>query len=356
MKKKIGILTLPFDPNYGWILQLWAMCHFLLNKGYDVEVIDRRWDDKSPSIIKKIERWVYYHVFCRNFFQFYNREFKRTREIRSYSVMLSNFNDKHYDAVIVGSDQVWRIEHTRGVGLNFYLDFLQDKKNVKRISYAAYFGKDNWNGTSEEKQSVSQLLKDFDLITVREESGIGICKELFNVEAHHVLDPTMLLRIEDYNAIILNKKECNHKIVTYILDYTARKDEIVKIVASILKKDIKHLYTKKKRLFSFYTSVGKWLYSIKDAEFVLVDSFHGMVFSILFRKQFIVVGNKARGMARFESLLEQLGLENRLINEDCPNNDVIEILHTPINYDNIFNSINKLRSKSEALLINTIES
>lgn len=354
MKKKIGLLTLPFDPNYGWALQLWALYHHLENNGYDVEVIDRRWNETSPNKVKDIKRWIYYNIFCRNFFKFFKKEFKRSAVIRSSASMKSNYQSKKYDSVIVGSDQVWRIEYTRGSDLNYFLDFLDGFQNVKRVAYAASFGNDSWKGTDQETKKVSYLLKSFDLVSVRERSGVEICDSIFNVKASHVLDPTMLLKASDYSPIINKKISCNNSTVTYILDFNKRKSEIVDLIAKKYNDKIKHLYTKKRQLFTFYSSIEEWLSSIATADFVIVDSFHGMVFSILFEKQFLVIGNKARGMARFESLLKQLGLENRLIKEDYNNEEINSIIEKQIDYIPVRKIINNLRNTSENLLIDSL--
>ena len=352
--KKIGILTLPFEPNYGWVLQLWALYHFLQSRGYDVEVIDRRWNDKNPSFIKSLKRWIYYNVFCLHFSRFFASKFKRTFEIRSSEEMTQNFNLKKYDAVIVGSDQVWRMEHTRGADLNYYLDFLKKRSDVVKIAYAASFGIDTWNGTVEEKDEVSALLSEFTLISVREETGIDICSNVFRVRAEHVLDPTMLLERKEYEKLLSS----NHKkggVVTYILDFNSLKSKIVDFVAMEKTVDVRNLFPQKHSLYSFHISIDSWLSSIKDANFVIVDSFHGMVFSILFEKDFLVIGNKKRGLTRFKSLLGLLELEERLVDENVSNDLIRSIINTPVDYVKVNERLSQMKKKSINLLLRSLD-
>ena len=149
---------------------------------------------------------------------------------------------------------------------------------------------------------------------------MGLCREHFGVEALHVLDPTMLLDKEDYIRLIeaAGTPKSKGTLLNYILDETSEKRALIERIA------------KEKGLVPFRVNsrvedrtapieeriqppVEKWLRGFYDAEFVVTDSFHACVFSILFGKPFVVVGNKERGIARFESLLKMFGLEDRLV-------------------------------------------
>ncbi len=157
----------------------------------------------------------------------------------------------------------------------------------------------------------SLLLKKFDAVSVREASGINICRNYFGVEALQMLDPTLLLSADDYRGLICkaHTEPSNGNILVYILDKTPEKVALVEKIA------------KDKNLIPFWLdspdeyqsnlplekqikmSVEQWLKSFGDAEFVFTDSFHGCIFSIIFRKQFLVFGNPKRGLSRFYSLL-----------------------------------------------------
>lgn len=341
---KVGILTLPFEPNYGWAVQLWALYHTIEQMGHEPVILDRRWNATQSGLLYKFKRFIYYKCFCGRFSSFINNEIPNISPIVRDSSSMTHISNG-LDAVVVGSDQVWRIEHTRGADLNFFLDFVK-KESVKRISYAASFGKDTWQGTAEETATVKQLLAKFSTITVREKSGVTLCKELFEADATNVLDPTLLLNSSDYNSVLSSPKE-EPILTTYILDSTIEKTNTISKISENKKLKVVSLYPKKK--ITYYKSVYYWLESIRDAKYVIVDSFHGMVFSIIFHKNFAVMANSKRGLTRFTSLLSQLGLENRLTN-DYSYDSISRILSTDIDYNEVENKLQALRSFSLNIL------
>jgi hypothetical protein len=216
-----------------------------------------------------------------------------------------------FDVFIAGSDQIWRPKFMRKFLKTLYFDFLKDRKE-KRISYAASFGTDDWEYSPELTKECAELIKEFDAVSVREESGIALCEKYFNVKSQWVLDPTMLLYKEDYINLIENAKtkQSTGNIFCYILDKTDKKQNIIDSVS------------KQSALTPFYMektdsveSVESWLQGFCDAKFVITDSFHGMVFSIIFNIPFLCFVNEWRGKARFISLAKQFGLANRLLFE-----------------------------------------
>lgn len=120
------------------------------------------------------------------------------------------------DAIIVGSDQVWRPDYS-SCQPNYFLDFLPKDSKIRRISNAASFGGDNWDWSTELTARCAKLLQLFDAVSVREASGVRLCKEHFNVGAVNVLDPTMLLDPEDYIAIIGKPKSGKGSCLTMCL-------------------------------------------------------------------------------------------------------------------------------------------
>lgn len=345
---KIGIITLPFGANYGWALQRWAIYHTIEKLGHQPTIINRRWTTSDTSIINSLKRFVYYNIICPRFKRFVDKEtpsitpITRTPE-ETFGV------SKHLDAVIVGSDQVWRIENTRLAGLDFFLDFLNDSP-IKRLSYAASFGKDTWQGTEEETIKVKNLLQKFDAISVREDSGVDLCNKLFGVEASHVLDPTLLLTADDYNQL-LSKPKSRQELVTYILDSTEEKRNTVSEIARQCNLKEVNLYPS--RSFTFYKSVYTWLEKIRDAHYVVVDSFHGMVFCILFHKQFAVLANSKRGLTRFTSLLGMLGLGS-CMTTDFSTSSVYSVLQNPIDYASVEEKLHRERAQALAFLKNNL--
>ena len=345
---RIGILTLPFEANYGWAVQRWALYHTIEKLGHQPTIINRRWSSNNTSCINSFKRFVYYNVICPRFKRFVDKETPSVTPVTRTPEETFEVS-KHLDAVIVGSDQVWRIENTRLAGLDFFLDFLKDSP-IKRLSYAASFGKDTWQGTEDETIKVKNLLQKFNAISVREDSGVGLCNNLFDVESSHVLDPTLLLTADDYNQL-LSKPKSRQELVTYILDSTEEKRYTISEIAKQCNLKEVNLYPS--RSFTFYKSVYTWLEKIRDARYVVVDSFHGMVFCILFHKQFAVFANSKRGLTRFTSLLGMLGLIERMTTV-FGKEEVLKILKQPIDYVSVESMLATHRKKSLGFLENNL--
>ena len=231
---------------------------------------------------------------------------------------------------------------------NAYLSFTKGW-NLKRISYAASFGTDKWEYNDEQTLHSREALQMFDAVSVREENGVKLCKQYFDVDALHVLDPTMLLDVNEYIELFKQKQTPKSKgnLLNYVLDETDEIESLIKKVASMKKMvpfAVNNPYegdNTKPLNQRIKPSVEAWLRGFYDADFVITDSFHACVFSIIFKKQFIVIGNKERGMARFGSLLKMFGLEERLVDEKVDVNN----LH-PIDYDIVYNLYGQLKKKS----------
>ncbi len=365
---KIGILTLPIAENYGGILQAVALYRYLHNQGHDVVLI---YKDSYQKPLKKIVKEILLKIPFHNlkniktnhekYIEYQKRKaFHRTfveKEIFKISENLytkedlENFvNKENFDAVIVGSDQVWRKAYINDKHYkSYFLDFVDGTK-TKKIAYAASFGKDYWEG-KDDIEDIAKLLSDFKAVSTREKSGLAICKNSFGFnDAKHVLDPTMLMDKEFYINEIISKYDTSRvskaELLTYVLDEEDEKKEIIDFVKDNLKIDkANHLkgFNSSKTTYS----VPEWLASFSNADFIVTDSFHGMVFSIIFEKYFLVIGNEGRGLDRFVSLLTLLGLEDRLILNKSELN--IEKLKK-IDFVNVKEILNKEQKISEDFL------
>lgn len=232
------------------------------------------------------------------------------------------YNFDQYDAIVVGSDQVWRIPYAYPSIETYFLDFVKNKQ-MKKIALSASFGTDKMEFTEPLIEKCGNLIKDFDIITVREQSSIQLInnyKWQCKTPPVHTLDPTMLLNKEDYIKISTEYTQKNNQgdLFYYILDMTDEKMRLIKKISSDLglkpftvsPKSNNWLDIAEKRIVP---PVEEWLQAFNQASFVFTDSFHGTVFSIIFNKEFITIGNKERGMARFDSLLNEFKLQNRFI-------------------------------------------
>lgn len=341
---KIGIITLPLHTNYGGILQAYALQTFLERMGHEVIVLSHKrkysltlWrmplsytkriikkyilGRKETRILAEKHQQKEYPIISQHTQKFIDT-YIHTYNIESFK----NLKSIDFDAFVVGSDQVWRPKYFTSLFKsnidNAFLSFAREW-DIKRISYAASFGTEDWEYTVEDTELCGELLRLFDVVTVREESAVRLCKEKLGVEASHVLDPTMLLNKEDYIKLfdVANTSKSSGNLLTYILDDTSEKTDVINKIS------------KEKGLIPFRVNsktksphasveeriqppVETWLRGFYDAEFVVTDSFHACVFSIIFGKPFVVIGNKDRGMARFESLLKMFSLEDCLITAD----------------------------------------
>lgn len=337
---KIGILTLPLHTNYGGILQAWALQTILERMGHEVKVLSRDkkyiltpffWLVRVPSRI--IRRMFGKKVGILNEVH-YNKVQDQIRvniepTINQYihrdKRYLDKISENDYDGFVVGSDQIWRPKYIKSTLKstieNAFLGFAKSW-NVKRISYAASFGTDEWEYTQEQTKTVSGLIQKFDAISVRENSGKDLCLENFGLLAEHVLDPTMLLSKEDYISAFKIDQETKSvgNLMVYILDHSKEKTDLVNLIAE--KKGLNPFSVGAK--FDDWSTpiedrvqprIQKWLRGFYDAEFIVTDSFHACVFSILFGKPFVAIGNASRGLSRFESLLSLFDLRKNLISD-----------------------------------------
>lgn len=369
----IAILTQPICNNYGGILQNYALQTLLERRGHTVTTLNypvvpgysgsslrhilsicKRtiqklsghpeviWIDLATESRKQVELAHLQKAFLDKHLHLHEIKPPITWEqIESYSFRFG-FS---FDAFLVGSDQVWRPRYNRGRLGNLFLDFVEGKE-VKRVAYAASFGTDVWEMNEEQTEKCSLLAKRFDAISVREESGVGLCKEYLDVEATHVLDPTLLLEAKDYLSLSNgNEHPEGDYIAVYTLDYTKEKLARLNAVSRELNCPLHFIgrFTK-----MGYPSVESWLEGIAHAKYVITDSFHGTVFSIIFQKQFVTLGNAARGNSRFDSLFATLGIDKaRQCNETTT---IVQLLKGKIDYNNINKVIEEKRESSTLFL------
>ncbi len=335
MKKHIYnniILTHPFHGNYGGMLQAGALWYAVSEKHSETS-IGCYTPPLTPSTI-----FGYIKLFVRRLqfslasllFDVRGHSSSRMRYAEAFQKFLPfhPLHEQQQNVVnapdenrwIVGSDQVWRAQYTRGMkSVPFYfLDFLPEEVRRQSISYAASFGTDEWEGTLEETQECRRLLQQFKAVSVREHSGVKICREVFGVDAVQMPDPTLLVEEGGYQHIIDSEKTYQRKepyIAAYVLDEATASLRALYSVSDKLNLPIQHLmpHANAKLLRDrFPLSVPQWLRYMKESSFVVTDSFHGCVFAIIFNKPFVCLGNEGRGSARFDTLFQTFHLESRL--------------------------------------------
>jgi coenzyme F420-reducing hydrogenase beta subunit len=357
--KNIGILTLPLNRNIGGNLQAYALTQAIRDIGYEPILINRR--HYSDNVEKKQTDGLADNLYSNTIGMkksnpngdFLDKNLGLiSRQFYSSDELAECTPSYNFYAVIVGSDQIWRLKYARGVLPDLYLDFLGTNQSIKRISYAASFGSSRWEYNEHETSDAARLLNSFHAVSVREDSGVTLCKKHLNKSATHVLDPTMLLTANHYilKFALDSRRVGGGRLLTYILDIDSNKAEVVSNIAEKL--SLKpYLTSGEPFVFPLLDNgaagdktVEGWLSSLYQASFVLTDSFHGTVFSILFNKPFIAYGNPSRGMARFTSLLKMFGLESRLVTKTTPLN--IDQMLEPINWNVVNKRLEYFRSES----------
>lgn len=332
---RIGIVTFTFWTNYGCLLQAYALQTALRRMGHEVEHL------QSPVEFPTLHpSWKMPMVYCkraaRKFFcgerniPIFMHPHKWIR-INTDAFIASHIHPRYlneeewtedlsneYDAIIFGSDQIWRPIYAYPIE-KYFGSFIGNSK-IKRVSYAASFGTEDNEYSKEQLSLCRNLLNKFNAVSVRENSAVAICKERFGVEAKHVLDPTMLLAHEDYESIFkhANTPKSEGTLAVYVLDENQQIDDFINKFSLQLGLMPFRINSKVENYNAKLSErqqppVERWLRAFHDAKFVITDSFHACVFSILFHKPFICIGNKNRGMSRFHSLLSDFSLCDRLV-------------------------------------------
>lgn len=316
---KIGILTQPLGHNYGGVLQAYALQYVLKKLGHEAIIADyfpwQRWmlsclntllsricgRSKNFTISPSESRKKYTHIYR------FIEQYMVVATINYPPVRRSFINKYKLEILVVGSDQVWRPRYNRGVLKDMFLSFAKDT-NIRRIAYAASFGSDKWEYSPKQEKACKMLARKFDAISVREVSGVKLCEEHLGVSAELVLDPTLLLEKEVYEDLCKKESRAYHPfLLAYILDMDEAKSQLIKSEADKQGLNI--------RLVEGFPdkSIEEWLSNFRNADFVITDSFHGTVFSVIFNKEFYSITNEERGSSRFKSLLQPLHLEDRMV-------------------------------------------
>lgn len=353
---RIGIVTQPLEMNYGGILQNWALQQVLQRLGHDPITIDAYQRFTLPHYLYSYVRawwmrtrgkpgWFYpkrYHGSLRRkeTGRFVEEHISKTRVMWHYERKAV----KRYgmEAIIVGSDQVWRPRYNRSHLDDKFLKFAEGLP-LRRIAYAASFGVDQWTYTPEQVAVCAPLLQQFDAVSVREQTAIALCRDHLGVVAQQVLDPTLLLDAEDYQQIIDTEWTADEPyLAVYCLDITSEK-----------KAFFDRLARQKGLKVRFFTAgvqaeltIGQWLAMFSHASMLVTDSFHGTVFSILFGKEFYALGNPLRGNTRLTGLLDMLGLQHRLLSDKEPD----ESNAGNIDWAMVYSRLHDERQKSIAFL------
>lgn len=337
---KINLLTLHYADNNGSVLQAYATCKILRDMGHEVTVINLQ---NRSNIIKRynhpsnwidIPRYLRFWIFRRRYL---SPMTKIMFDIQSELIPTCDYT-------VVGSDQTWNADFKVVQKGTYFLNFVDD--TCSKISLSSSFGKASWDASPEFTEYVKKQLARFSAISVRERSGVDICNTYFNRSAEHLLDPTLALgdfselldmtpRIENEIRCFLFKSEYSLDVI----DFVSTKEKLP--VCKLNRKGRKNY----RKSDYWNSSPVKWMRLIRDAKIWISDSFHGIAFGILFKKQFIALCNDERKLERVHSLLSLLELQDKLVYSlDDLKKRYSEIM-TPIDYDRVAELLKKEQDK-----------
>ena len=355
--KRVNIITIHNEPNYGAILQSYALYRTVKRLGYEPYLINLSMQFRSRSyntinrilvdLHNKIKGYDYcYNIaerFCNKYEPNMIGEFHCIEELCQY-----DWNER--DLYLVGSDQVWNPGITNRLSSAYTLSFLP-KRCKQKYSYASSFG----NIKSAEERAVTldleNTIKTFKHIGVREKFGVEFLSK-YGIEATEVIDPTLL--IDDYSNLSGDVVRKSGNLLFLSLGYAPIMDRFVEEMSRKTSLPIEKRYgylQPSRKVNKQWLTVEQWLNRIASAEVVVTDSFHATVFSILLERPFYVFVSESSKAFRITNLLEKLGLSERIVS----NINQVNINDT-IDYDIVKDKLSKYREASLAYLKSVLKS
>lgn len=343
-KDGVGIINFHYENyNYGANLVAYSLSEAVKKVGYNPYIIDF-----DP--FKEFDPLERYRTI--EFLNFRKKYLNMTPRFRNKDEL--NILTDYLDMYITGSDQVWRKQIT---GANIETYFLDFAKGKNKISYAASFGTNDFEGNEEETEDCKVLLKSFYNISVREEEGQKILSNRFGQESTLVLDPTLLLKKEEYEKLITETYDEKIDVAVYfVMDHENTILNDKNFARLFPKKKIVNIKGNTETLGTTtifkYNSISKWLDGIRKCEYLVTDSYHGVIFGTIFHKKIICIGKKSKALSRFKTLFNNLkgNLESIIFSSL----NSVKSTETAINYEEIDANIEKLRESSFAFLQNSL--
>ena len=254
---KIALIIFRIGPSHGSILQTYALHKVLTDMGHNVTIIDRQ----RPLDIKDEIKKNLFRLYCCVTGKykgpvFYIGENSGTsmKELRSFvnryispncisistNKEVASIPNANYECYIIGSDQTWRPNYVYDI-YYYYLDFLDNNVEATRIAYAPSFGTSVWEYNDEQTHKCQALVKRFSAVSVREEEGIELCRKYLDVNADFVLDPTLLLHMNDYLTLIKGRNHQKKYIAYSLLDDLDISRSTLTNLSSLLHADLHRL-------------------------------------------------------------------------------------------------------------------
>lgn len=363
MQKRAGLLTFHRARNIGTNLQAFALLEYLNSLGIKTELIDYRpkyiehdfgifiislYEQAKTSVVSLANFWLKTIVKLPfsikreyTFKQFREKYFSLSKEkfLTKEEILNSHLD---YDYYFFGSDQIWNPDLTDGLDLTFFGDFVKGRS--KKISYAASIGKNML--TKCELKKIVQAIEYLDVVGVREVSAANLLQKNTEKDIYVNLDPTLLLSREVWEKFITRRIRSDKYIFVYALEKNINLINAVRKIAeeknlNVVFLDLKNYYGKRGK--SYYSAGPvEFLNLLYYADYVVTNSFHGTVFSIIFEKKFFSIPHKSRS-TRVIDLLSELGLSDRVVYEYCGK----ENIDSPVDYKRVNELLSIKKEKSE---------
>ena len=342
---KIDIVTLHRAQNYGSVLQTFALQKQIEELGHQASILDyyperytnkgllKRLKNKSRRfknpLVLLIAKLLIYPSYLRKGIQFNKFMHYLNLEKPSFATNeegMGRFTDA--DAYCAGSDQIWNSHWNEGVEKALFLDFVPKGKLC--FSYAASIGLSNI--PANEIDETKLLLDKFEFLSLREDKGVELVKKLGRTDAVQCLDPTLLMSKEDWSQYADDSYKGKEYVLTYNLHHDPEIDKCAKAIASKFHLQIRNISYNWHDIvrhghLDWCPTVEGFLGLIKNAKYVVADSFHATAFSIIFEKPFVVITPEVAS-SRLSSLLKMLGLDNHNINKFTS----LKVIEQPIDY------------------------
>ncbi len=359
---KLGIMTLIDVNNYGGVLQAIAIQDYLQQAGHDAVLLHIRYNPQGNRILKFLERptkGIIEQIKARKFATFRLQHFHHGG-LPAYDPQAFLETPPAFDAYVCGSDQIWNSGNCADSVKRrlFFLDF--GDSQAKRIAYAASWGAKTL--APHLQPEVAACLARFDAISVREKSGVAIASEL-GFQALWLPDPALLHQADYWHAIADEAENKGAPETLFQCEYRWTPCVDFQLVRTLLCRrhgwrTVIPFANKPLRQFAFTRCLApaEWLDGIRKSAFVLTNSYHALLFSIQFKRPFLVIplSGKYAGMnERIFSVTKRLGLQDRVITE-YNEEQIIKRAETPIDWDAVDARLTDWRKEADAFLTDAL--
>lgn len=355
---KVGIITFHFAHNYGAMIQAYALQNKISSMGHDTYIVDYRpsyhtrhfspginvaqiWTFNPIRLIKNIVKYVLFQPIQ-------NKRYDAFEHFLKYHLRLFPYNPtsvfSEFDVIVLGSDQIWDLNHT-----NYVFDgpYFGEFFRCRVVSYAASSKMKTL--TKDQEEGFKERLKNLYMISVRETSLKNLLQPLSSKPIYVNLDPTLLVDKSAYDRLNLSRPIKERYVLIYELYELKEVRRMAEMYAKYHNARVISLvaffdWKKRSSRYDQVASPEQFLAYIKNAECIFTTSFHGTALSIVFHKPFYTIKRNTVSDLRMQSLLSQLGLLSQFVEK------TEKVYNCNIDYSGIQSRLDNLRRESDDYL------